>query len=147
MIANIRITKEVEAEVMLGLEKGKRDALYMRELMKEGKIKPARVNMELVEKLRKDFRFGIGEASVIAMSVSSKIPMLSDDNKARKIGKILGLDILSSLDFPTVLYEKGVITYDRAIICLEVFRKEGWFGENILIEAYNNLEKARGKKK
>ncbi len=145
-IAYLEATEEVKSEVMAGLEKGRKDALYMQELVKEEKIKVIKVDNNLTEKFRKDFNLGLGEASVIALAINQKIPMITDDNKARKVGKVLGLDVLSSLDLPLILYEKDVITYDKAKICLEVLKKEGWFGESVLIEAFKGLEKIRGEK-
>jgi len=145
-IADIETTEEVKSEVMVGLDKGRKDALYMQELMKEGKIKVTRANEGLTGKFRKDFNIGSGEASTIAVSTSRKIPMLTDDNKARKVGKILGIEVLSSLDFPPILYEKGVITYDKAKAYLEVSKKENWFSESVLTEAFNALERIRGEK-
>ena len=145
-LANLETTEEVNSEVMMGLKKGRKDALYLQELVKEEKIKIVSVDRNLVEKFRKDFNLGLGESSVIALSIAQKIPMITDDDKARKVGKILGVTMLSSLDFPSVLYGKNVITYDKAKICLEVLKKEGWFSENVLIEAFKNLEKVRGEK-
>lgn len=145
-MADIETTEEVKGEVMAGLDKGRKDALYMQELVKEGKIKIMGSDKNMTEKFRKDFNLGLGEASVIALSASQKIPMITDDNKARKVGKILGVDAFSSLDFPFLLYEKGMITYDKAKTYLEVSKKEGWFGESVLIEAFKSLEKARGEK-
>ncbi len=145
--SDVETTEEVKDEVMIGFERGREDALYMQELVKEEKIKVTEVDKNLTEKFKQDFNLGLGEASVIALSISQKISMITDDNKARKVGKILGLDTLSSLDFPIILYEKDVITYDKARISLEILKKEGWFGENVLIEADKALEKVRGERK
>jgi predicted nucleic acid-binding protein len=145
-IVELETTEEVKNEVMMGLEKGRKDALYLQELVEEEKIKIVPVDKNLVKKFRKDFNLGLGEASVIALAISQKMPMVTDDDKARKIGKILGVSVLSSLDFPSVLYGKNVITYDKAKICLEVLKKEGWFSENVLIEAFKALERVRGEK-
>lgn len=145
-IAVLKTTKEVENEVMAGLVAGKKDALFMQELLKENKMQTVKANNDLIEKFRKDFNLGSGEASIMALSVTRKIPMITDDNKARKIGKIIGLDILSSLDFPIILYSKGLITYDKAKACLETLKRGGWFSKNILAEAFDILKRMRGEK-
>ena len=144
LLTELETSEEVKSEVMAGLERGRKDALYMQELVKERKIKITEFDKKLCEKFRKDFNIGLGEASVIALSASKKMNLITDDNKARKVGKVIGLDVLSSLDFPVILYKKGIITYDKARDCLEVLKKEGWFSESVLIEAFNALK--RGEK-
>ncbi len=139
-IANLETTEEVKAEVMQGLKKSKKDALYLQELAKEGKIKIVKIESRLAEKFKKDFNLGPGEASIIALSIKQKIPMTTDDNKARKIGKILGLQVLPSLNFPVILYRKKKISYEKAKAALSVMEREGWFGEDVIREAFNNLK-------
>lgn len=146
-LVGLEITKMVESEVMAGLQKGRTDALYLRELLEEGKIKRAEIDVKIAERFRKDFRLGHGEAESIALAVSCKLPLITDDNKAKKVSRVIGVEVLSSLDFPIVLYENNMITYDKAKISLEILKKDGWFGESVILEALNTLEKMRGEKK
>lgn len=144
MAGGVNITGEVESEVLKGLESGRKDALLARELIKEGKIRMMQHDKALASKLQKDFNLDLGEATAIAAAVATQIPAVTDDNKARIVGKILGLAILSSLDFPLILHLKGVISYDKAKICLDILKKEGWYGEEVMAKAYRALEEAAG---
>ena len=103
--------------------------------------------MKLTKKFVGDFNLGIGEASVIALAVNRNIPLIADDNRCRKVGKVLGLEILSSLDFPIILYKKDAIDYEKAKICMEIMKKEGWFGEGVLAEYSKYLSNIEGDRK
>lgn len=143
LIAKLETTGEVKAEVMQGLEKGKENAFYLRQLAREKKIKITQTKKQLAEKLGKDFRLGLGEASVIALCLKQKKPMATDDNKARKVGKILGLQVISSLSFPIILYKKKIIGLEQARIALSVMDREGWFKEDTIREAFDELKKEK----
>lgn len=143
-LANIIITAEVKQEVMKGLERGRKDALLLRELVKEGKIKQSEADKALTGKLQNDFKLGIGESATISLALTKNIPLATDDNKARKAAKILGLSVLSTLDFPFTLHSKGVITREKAKSCIKVFRKEGWFDEHLIEKALEQLEETEG---
>ncbi len=146
-LTGVNIPKDVKNEVLKGLEKGRKDALLAQELMKEGKIKVLQNDANLANKLQKDFNLDLGEAAAIASAAAKQIPVVTDDNKARGVGKILGLSVLSSLDFPLMLYLKSIISYDKAKICLDVLKKEGWFGDEVMANAYKTLEEAEGEEK
>ncbi len=150
-IAAVVIVAQVEAEVMAGIRSGKNDAIFARELVREGKIKIVEVGSVSAEEvslhgLMLDFRLGVGEAATIMLALSEKMPLVTDDNSARKVGKFFGLEVLSSLDFPVILCLKDVISYDKARICLGVLRKEGWFDESVLLSAFEALETVKGGK-
>lgn len=143
----VNIPTDVKNEVLRGLEKDRKDALLAQELMKEDKIKVLQHDADLASKLQRDFNLDLGEAAAIAAAAANQIPVVTDDNKARAVGKILGQSVLSSLDFPLMLYLKSIISYDKARICLDVLKKEGWFGDEVAVHAYKTLEDARGEKK
>lgn len=145
-IAALHTTEEVKSEVLAGAEKGRKDAWYLQELLKEGVITVDQTDKKMMERLGKDFNMGQGEASVITVALRSPMPLLTDDNKARKVGKVLGIEVLSSLDFPPLLYKKEIIPYEKAVICLEMLQKEGWFGEGVIREAFAVLERIRGER-
>lgn len=143
-IGKVNITEDVKGEVLKGEGSGKSDALITRELVNEGQIKVLRQDAAFAGRLKKDFNIGLGEATVIAASAARQIPAVTDDNKARSVGKMLGLAILSSLDFPLILCLRGVISHGKAKICLGILKKEGWFGDEVMEKAYVALEEARG---
>lgn len=145
-IAEVIMVNEVESEVTEGLKKGRKDALFVQELVKEGKIRVLQTNKALAAKLREDFKLGLGETAAISLATTNSMPLATDDNKARTVGKVLGLSVLSSLDFPLLLRMKGVISHDKAKICLEVLKKEGWFSETVISHAFKKLEEAGGEK-
>lgn len=151
-LTNVKMPAQVEAEVMAGIEGGRQDALFVRELVREGKIKIVEVGKKPAEEvslynLKVSFRLGPGEAAAIVLALAGKTPLVTDDNSARKIGKFLGLEVLSSLDFPIILCLKSIIGYEEARTCLGVLGKEGWFGESVLLSAFEALETVKGGKK
>ena len=146
-LAELLTTKEVEAEVMRGLAKGKADALQAKRLIEGRKIRVVNPNARVSNKLQEDFGLGLGEATALALVAVEKIALLTDDNKARKAGKILGAQVLSSLDFPVVLFAKKVIQKERAVAAVKSLQRHGWFNESLIIEALAQLEKRGGEKK
>ena len=144
-LAELLTTKEVEAEVMRGLAKGKADAA--KRLIEGRKIRVVNPNARVSNKLQEDFGLGLGEATALALVAVEKIALLTDDNKARKAGKILGAQVLSSLDFPVVLFAKKVIQKERAVAAVKSLQRHGWFNESLIIEALAQLEKMGGEKK
>lgn len=151
-LADIRVAAQVEAEVMAGIGSGKADALFVRQLINEGRVKIVEIGRNPAEELslsslQLDFRLGSGEAATLVLALTRKTPLVTDDNSARKAGKIIGLQVLSSLDFPIILCLKSIIGYEEARVCLDVLRKEGWFSEGVLLSAFEALETAKGGKK
>lgn len=151
-LADVNMPAQVETEVMVGIEDGRKDALFVRELVKDGKIKIVEVGKKPAEEISLynfmvSFRLGLGEAAAIVLALTRKMPMITDDNNARKIGKFVGLEVLSSLDFPSILYLKSIIGYEEARACLGVLGKEGWFSESVLLSAFETLEGTKGEKK
>lgn len=90
--AKIISTEKVREEVgEKGLEKRKPDALYVNELIQGGKIGTKAVDKRLFVKIKKNFKLGDGEASVIALQIINEYDaIITDDNAARKSGIILG---------------------------------------------------------
>lgn len=140
-IIKLETTPEVKAEVMKGLEKGKKEALYLKELARKGDIKISKAESKLIGRFVKDFNLGLGEASLLALATKNNLPVITDDNKARKVGKILGLKVLSSLNFPILLYKNKIIDYESAVLALRTLKRVGWFSEEVIIEAFNELKR------
>ncbi len=151
-LTNVNMPVQVETEVMAGIEDGRKDALFVRELVKDGKINIVEVGKKPAEEVslynfKVSFRLGPGEAAAIVLALTRKMFLVTDDNNARKVGKFVGLGVLSSLDFPVILCLKSIIGYEEAWACLGVLGKEGWFGESVLLSAFEALEGAKGEKK
>ncbi|MFQ6094440.1 MAG: hypothetical protein ACE5OR_17500 [bacterium] len=65
--------------------------MYVNELIQEGKIGTEAVDKRLFVKIKKNFKLGDGEASVIALQIINEYDaIITDDNAARKSGIILG---------------------------------------------------------
>jgi predicted nucleic acid-binding protein len=142
-IIKLETTMEVKEEVMRGLKKGKKGALYLRKLIKERKVKVMKANGRMCKRFMKDFNLGLGEASVLALAMRNNLPVITDDNKARKVGKVLNLKVFSSLNFPIILYRNKIIDYEGALLALQVLKKEGWFSKEVMVEAFNELKKVK----
>jgi len=139
-IVDMHTTAKVMGEINVGLEYGKTDAIVTNQLVKEGKIKVKNPKNKLIKKIREDFNLGDGEASIIALYSKKYDTIVTDDNSARKTLRALGIKVLSSLDFPIVLFKLKKVTYEKARISLETLEREGWFGYAVMRRAYRKLE-------
>lgn len=82
--------------------------------IKEGlikKIKPSKHDIEFANKL--PTTLGLGERYTIAIGISMKCLIATDDLKPRKIAKGLGLDIIGTLGILRLAYKKNLLNKDE----------------------------------
>jgi predicted nucleic acid-binding protein len=83
--------------VTRGLEKGHDDAKVINEAVEEEWITVHTVRHESIQRVNNiekqmDITLGMGEREAIALALEKKIPFLTDDEDAHRLGKALGLD-------------------------------------------------------
>ncbi len=83
--------------VTRGLEKGYDDAKVINEAVEEKWITVHTVSSESIQRVNNiekqiGITLGLGEREAIALAIEKKIPFLTDDEDAHRLGKALGLD-------------------------------------------------------
>lgn len=107
------IPESVYYEGVLKAKKSKR-VDRIRNCIEEGLIKvikPAKEDIEFAKKL--PVTLGLGERYTIAMGISKKCLIATDDLKPRKIAKELGLDIIGTLGILRLAYKRNLINKDE----------------------------------
>lgn len=85
--AEVLVPPEVVAEVERGLAKGYTEALQVRRLVEEGKIK-----VRKVKRLPGEWNLDVGEAAVLALALRERVDeVVVDDRAAIGVSKYLGL--------------------------------------------------------
>ena len=98
-------------------------------LVKLGRIKNLNLMRELCEKL------SIGEAESIVLALEVKADYIAlDDKLARKIAKMLGLNVIGTLRILRLLYENNVISKELFILSIERLRGCGFRVSDVVIK-------------
>ncbi len=100
--------------------------------LKEGLIKvikPAKDDIEFAKKL--PATLGLGERYTIAIGMSKKCLIATDDLKPRKIAKGLGLDIIGTLGILRLAHKKGLIDKDELSRLIEMLREILFFTDDL----------------
>ena len=137
----IAIPKAVEDECCGG--KKTLDALFIRKALDESRIKVRGVrNRKLVAKLEEDFSMGRGESEAIALAIEEKAFLVGiDDKNGMNACRLAGIPFTTAIGILVRCYEKGLITCGDALAKLSALAKFGWYGNAILEEAKQRLEK------
>jgi predicted nucleic acid-binding protein len=113
LFGEISIPESVYYEGVLKAKKSKR-VDRIRNCIEEGLIKvikPAKEDIESAKKL--PVTLGLGERYTIAMGISKKCLIETDDLKPRKIAKELGMDIIGTLGILRLAYKRNLINKDE----------------------------------
>lgn len=138
---NLVITDGAYNEVVKGKEKKFLDALLLERLCKEKKISKTNVKSKyLVNKFKKDFGLGGGEASTIALTIETKQSILTDNKQGRKTAKVYGLKLLGSPEVVVSLFKIKKINKNKALDALKILRNFGWFDNYIIEKALEEIK-------
>ena len=87
----------------------------------------------------RDFNIGKGESEAIGIAFENDLPILIDDQKARKIAKKLYLKVSGTIGVLVKLYNKNLIesAYQKAL----ELKLKGFFISNKILEELNKFEK------
>jgi predicted nucleic acid-binding protein len=118
-------------EGVLRAKKSERVAKIKRSI-EDGLIKiskPTKSDIEVAEELQKTL--GLGERYTIAIGISKKCLIATDDLKPRKVAKVLKLDVIGTLGILRLAYRKDLI--DKAELRESVKKLQGvlYFTEDL----------------
>lgn len=128
----------VYEEVIKGKEKGRYDAFLIERLVREKKLTITKVNKKLKEKVRKLFGLYAGEGEVLTLALQNKFTVLTDDRKCLNAVKAANLKFITSLDVIFALFNKKVISKQKALESFNMLEEFGWYKKKV-IEKYRRL--------
>ncbi len=140
---NILIPIEVYNEVLKGKEKMLKDALLVEKLKNENKISLINIDKKLKKKIMQDFNMGEGESSVIAGGIRNNNLVATDNRQGRKAAEINSLQLIGSIEIVVNLFRKRKIDYEKAYQSLKLLKEEGWFDNNLIEKAMEDIENDR----
>ena len=138
----IAISREVEREATCKPEF--LDAKIIMELIKTGKIKVIKGRSPvLLKRFREDFAIDQGEASVLLLARKRQTILATDDGQAIKACKVLGIKFVTAIHFLLLLYYKGKISKELALVKLECLKNLGRYNIRIISDVINRIEGRR----
>lgn len=150
LLAKVELLKEIvrQLEVIIPGEveeestvKDTFDAKLIRKLIKDGKIRVAKVRAKGgKKKLKDDFNLGEGEASALLFAKDKGSPLATDDGPTIKACKILDVKFITAIHFLIRIYKKGFLSKDMALAKLEKLEKYGRYSSRIIDDAYRRIK-------
>ena len=92
-------------------------------------IKPVKEDIKFAKEL--PATLGLGERYTIAMGISKKCLVATDDLKPRKIAKRLGLDVIGTLGILRLTYKKSLIDKDELRRSVEMLHEILFFTDDL----------------
>lgn len=118
------------------------DAQYIRQMIDEQLIHivadPAHGAMQ---RLRHDFHLGTGEVACLALAISHRWVMATDDGQAIKACKVLGVPFTTALGLLVRSVEEQLITREGALAKLEQLKSFGWYAPTLIERIGGELTK------
>ncbi len=134
------VPQHVFNEVVKGKDKGRVDAFLVEKLRDEKKLIITFPKEETKARIQKLFNLKGGELDVLAISLETKAVILTDDKKCLNAAKALKVGFITTLDVVVTLHEKGALSKEKALKCMELLEEYGWYSRN-LIKSYKEALK------
>lgn len=117
-----------------GVEKAKKSKRVERikRSVEAGLIKviiPGKSDLEIAGRFQRTL--GLGERDTIAIGLSKRCLVATDDSKPRKVAKELGLSVIGSLGILRLAYKKGLIDKNELIKLVEMLHEILYFTEDL----------------
>lgn len=132
---NIIITAGVEKEVMEKPES--EDAQIISHLIHEGAVHEVKAPLT---NNKEEFGLGIGEAEALQFAVEEDIIVATDDWKAIKACKVMGIKFVTAIHCLIYLYKNKFIEKKRALEKLKNLEKYGRYNTEIIKDARQQIQ-------
>lgn len=117
------------------------DARLIKMLVDDGAITVVKkTNRKDVAKLCRDFKTHFGEAEAIALALTKKRPVATDDLLAIKACKILNIPFVTAMHFLIRFAEKGEIDRIAALYYFEKLSSYARYDQRILDDAFTRIK-------
>ncbi|MBS3138913.1 hypothetical protein J4207_04370 [Candidatus Woesearchaeota archaeon] len=131
------ITPMVKLEVFR--KKEQEDAQIISTLLREALILQSERKAKF-QKFVSDFNIGVGESEALAFAWNEKKILATDDWRAIKACKILGVKFITAIHCLLYLVEKGKLDKKMAVAKLKNLEKCGRYNSDIIKDAKNIIE-------
>ena len=113
------------------------DALLIKKRVEENKIQIVKINNRMaVTKFISEFNIGAGEAEAIALVIEQDANILAlDDRLGINACKLLKLNFTTAIAIVIRLYEKGVLTKEKAMQVIDKLAYYGRYKNEIIVDA------------
>ncbi len=129
----VKIVIPVEIQKEATMREDLFDAQYIQHLIHEQMIHvTSSPQKKLVTKLETDFKLGTGEAACIILGLENRWIVVTEDIRAIKTCKALGIPFTSALNLLIHYYEKKLLTKEMALAKLEKLKEYGWYSAILL---------------
>jgi predicted nucleic acid-binding protein len=131
LFGDVRIPESVYYEGVLKAKKSKR-VERIKKSIEDGLIKvikPEKEDIEVAEKFQRTL--GLGERYAIAIGMSKKCLIATDDLKPRRVAKELGLDVIGSLGILRLGYKRNLIDKSELRKLVEILHDILYFTDEL----------------
>lgn len=142
MFGNVLISKEVEKETVIEAKKaGHLDAFKIEKSIKDGLVQVREVKDKIkVREIMENFGLGLGEAETIQLYFQENADLLfCDEKKARKVAKILNMNLIGTPEVILQLYRRKFISKGKAKEAIIDLEKIGWFNASVIFNALTEI--------
>ncbi len=116
------------------------DALLIEERVKHQKIYVQQISDEIfLYKLTRDFNIGKGEAEAIALSLTTKAIVVTDDKKALNCCRVLGIEFVTVPNILVELYQRKIIGREEAKAFQQKLQLYGRYSAKIMEKMNEDL--------
>lgn len=135
----LEITNKVKEESIVAKESF--DSKIIEQRISENKIKVKEIkDVELYDKLIKDFNLGKGEAEAIVLASEKNKTILVDDKKAINSCKILNIKFATALNILVKLHKDNKIKKEETRIILNKLKKYGRYSQDIINKVEEDIK-------
>ena len=136
-LMEVLITPAVKMEVLS--KKGMEDAMIIQHLLEEGLIAEAKEPVSN-NRFEEEFHLGAGEAETIYFALKRNQIVATDDGRAIKACKVLGVRFITAIHCLLYLNRKGVLQKNMALQKLKRLNYYGRYNAEIIKDAKQLLE-------
>ncbi len=126
------IPETVLKEVLKGKEKNRIDSMLLEKLSNERKLNIQTPSEQTKINIKKLINLKKGELDVISLAYKTNNIILSDDKKCINAAKVFGISFITTPDVVIIMYNKKVITKNKAILSIDKLEEYGWYSKDII---------------
>ena len=138
----VKIPPEVQMEAVA--DPRHYDAKIIEGIIRAGKIEISeRLSSEKRKKIEEDFGIDLGEAAALLLAKQENAALGTDDGRAIKAAKIMGISFFTAIHVLTQLFENKRIEKKAALVKLDRLSKIGRYNVQIMEDARERIQRGR----
>ena len=129
----VKIVVPVEIQKEATVKEELLDTQYIQHLIHEQTIHvTSSPQKKLVPKLETDFKLGTGEAECIILGLEHRWIVVTEDIRAIKTCKVLGISFTSALNLLIHYHDMKLLTKEMTLAKLEKLKEYGWYSSTLI---------------